>query len=198
MIHQCPIGKSFSDEKHQCITRFKEINNYISNAKVTKLTQKIILLEHLIESFQDKITKVQHVIIDTDNKIGLLGRVLLKALKNNQMCTNSERPNSVPVVATELTPLQTVLNNEEIVDQNNVSLNSEQKVYEPIMISVPANSSKTNENVFEEEQPPLKQANKEDVEDNHKFVTLASGIDINNSAIDGQTIEQQDQKQSEN
>ena len=67
MVHQCPVGKSFSDEKHQCVTESKDSSsgNYgkLSDTKITKLTQKLVVFENLIDQFQAKMEKVQKVSI---------------------------------------------------------------------------------------------------------------------------------------
>lgn len=89
MVHQCPNGKSFSDERHQCVAASKASAagasiTALSNARIAELTEKIVLFEHLIDKFQRKMEKVQKVIIESDNKIGLLGKFLLKALKSNR------------------------------------------------------------------------------------------------------------------
>lgn len=92
MVHQCPSGKSFSDEKHQCVTENKNSDSTLSTAKINKLTQKIVQFEHLVESFQAKMEKVQNVIIESDNKIGMLGKFMLKAIKENRksLCDKEE------------------------------------------------------------------------------------------------------------
>lgn len=89
MVHQCPTGKSFSDDKHQCVMKGSGGEGAadltgLSSAKIDELTEKINAFEQLVDKFQLKMEKVQKVIIESDNKIGLLGKFLLKALKSNR------------------------------------------------------------------------------------------------------------------
>lgn len=116
MVHQCPTGKAFSDDKHQCVQRGNSEAQVdytgLSNAKISELTEKIIAFEQLVDKFQAKMEKVQKVIIESDNKIGLLGKFLLKALKSNResYCTKDGKPsgspaqNSAPVAGAEVKP----------------------------------------------------------------------------------------------
>ena len=108
MVHKCPSGKSFDDDKHQCLKQDKygSADASLSNAKITKLTKKLVQFEHLIDAFKRKLEGVQSVIIESDNKIGLLGKFLLKALKQNRknVCnTNDVLPSKQPEQESQMT-----------------------------------------------------------------------------------------------